>query len=349
MKAIRSALLLFERHARTMSVVFAPSRVRVRPPSTGSGSACQGPDSIAPAHASSAVTGCIHSRRPRLPGIGTLALGLTLLHSMSLAANPDAVQDELTAALIRLVQAGHLSDSEPAPLSLQVSAQTHYDLGIVADLASSNVPGIEVLAVSPGSAAERIGFRVGDRLLALNDIDLRRTPSPHALRDAVALNSGAVEAEVLRETSTLSLSGAAERVETPGFELRVLAASDSEACGRISVFAAMPRSEKLFPLVLLEVDDRLPGPRGPTYRLSPGRHTLMVSEAIYSNEFTSSQNHQRNTLSRRNGHFKLFEITIEPNTTYLLAARLDRSRPFDILSNDYWEPVVWKTREERCR
>ena len=121
----------------------------------------------------------------------------------------------------------------------------------------------------------------------------------------------------------------------------------ADSCARISTFDIAPRTEKLFPAVLIEVDGGLPGPTSAeTWRLSPGKHTLKVAEAIASYEFNAVQLRQRD--GRQLNRYKTLDIVAEPGITYRLSAKLIMDKRHKIRTGEYWQPVIWKESPEPC-
>lgn len=124
--------------------------------------------------------------------------------------------------------------------------------------------------------------------------------------------------------------------------------AQASTCGRISTFDIAPRSESLFPAVLIAVDGRLPGPTSADqWRLPPGRHTLTVAEAIDANRFTPSQNRERDGRRVRD-RYKTLVVEVEPGVTYRLAARFIPEGRSQVRRNAHWEPVIWKQSPEPC-
>lgn len=258
------------------------------------------------------------------------------------------VQEEIEAALLKLADQNALP-AGPDAKSLIVSApaKLRYDLGAVIDL-SPGAQGFLVLGVTPLGSAEHAGLRPGDRILQLNDLALTTDAVDTAtLHQAIAERDGTFELQVVRDGQTLTLTGQAGTVQTPGYSLTIDAMPGG--CGRVSTFTSMPRSKQLFPIQLRRIDgiEQANGP--PNYRLDVGRHVLMLAESIPSVELNSSENLQRNQLrQRRMAKFKYFEIDVEPDTTYFLASKL-APYPRDVVNNAHWEPVIWKHVKQPCR
>jgi len=123
--------------------------------------------------------------------------------------------------------------------------------------------------------------------------------------------------------------------------------SDHSRCGRISVFDVAPRSEELYRARLMNIDGRLPGPAGAkSFRVTPGRHVLEVAELIDPEQFNDVQRRQRDM---RPDPYKELVVDVQPDTTYLLGARLVTARRNYITDGSYWEPVIYHQNSEPCQ
>jgi len=268
------------------------------------------------------------------------------------AAGPDPrIAAELESTLVRLSEMGALTDAGGQALVIDQPARLRYELGTVVDT-RADPSGLPVLAVTPGGAAAALGLKVGDRLLEVNGQALTSMSDPGpALLAAVEGHKGMLQVQLRREGGVLELAGRAETVYVPGFQLAVQGPGGTGAgCGRVSVNARPPVSERIYPLVLHEIDGQLPGPsRAEVFRLGAGRHFLKVSEAIDPNRFTAQQNQQRNHWLFRHERFKYLELDVAADTNYRLGARLIDDNRGDIRGGSYWEPMVWREVAESCR
>lgn len=121
-----------------------------------------------------------------------------------------------------------------------------------------------------------------------------------------------------------------------------------DTCARVSVFDGASRKQKLYPAVLIEVDGSTPGPStSDSFRLTPGKHSLKVAEAIDSRQFIAAQNRDRDGRSKHD-RYKTLEIDAQPGVTYHLAARFIPEHRNDVRSGAYWEPVIWKESRVPC-
>lgn len=281
----------------------------------------------------------------------------------------ERLRSELRELVASMIEAGEFGDVPSEQISLTVStpSQRISNLGVLVDSANrSQLPhGLEVLAITPGSAGERIGLRAGDTLLSVNDVSLRDLGSDDAgahavqvLRDQVGkLQAGdSARLAVRRGEQRLQLSGPVSSVQLPAMRLSIgmgqmtadtgsTNATSQPGCGRISVFDVAPRQQQLHAAGLLSIDGRLAGTTGQTvYRVAAGEHVLEVSERI-DNRYLLINDRQRNAGPQ----YKSLAITVEPNTTYFVAARLNQDKATQAKDSAFWDPVVWKQVTESCR
>lgn len=277
---------------------------------------------------------------------------------------PTQLEEEFRLVLLRLAQSGELPDTG-SPVVIERPAERVSDFGLLVD--RDNADGLLVLGTLPGGSAERLGLRAGDRLLTANDVDLRGRGGSQRMREFLDNpdSSGRVDLRVLREGREQQLAGSIDSVSLPAMRVVLTAdtvtdiGADTEraghvpgdpqsSCGRVTTLSVAPRSRNLFPARLINVDGEIPGTSGQqTYRLTPGRHALLVAEAIEPEQFSGIANMQRGRRSADN--HKLLEVDIQPGVTYFLAARFHRDRSDRILEGTYWQPVLWKERAESCR
>lgn len=275
------------------------------------------------------------------------------------ATQTRSLEQEFRSTLLRLAQSGRLPEST-GPLVIERPAERVNDFGLLVDRDSAE--GLLVLGTLPGGSAERLGLRPGDRLLRANGIDVRGSGGSQRMRellDALA-GDGRVQLQLLREGETQQLDGNIGVVMLPPMRVELLPGSTSSTavsdtvgdpdsvCARISVEPSAPTARNLFPVTLIEVNGELPGPSSQTtFRLKPGRQTLVVAELIDPKYFSSVANLQRGR--RGADRYKTLELEVRPGVTYMLAAQLDRQRSDRIADGSYWAPVVWTERAEPCR
>ncbi|MEO8365523.1 MAG: PDZ domain-containing protein [Pseudoxanthomonas sp.] len=254
-----------------------------------------------------------------------------------------------------LSTATHAHAAQPAGLhvagALQASTSsrvTRYELGAVVDVRKANRDGVTLLAVTPGGAADRMGLRAGDRLLAINGRHLDNTPKPAStLESALEESNGTLQVEATRNGKLLALSGRADAVHP-------VASGDSASCGYVSTQAGVvPRTQHIFRADITQIDGRST-PIQPTFRhrASAGKHVLVVREFIDSNYLNSAQLNQIAKMKRFAfaRAYKSFVLDVKPGMSYRIGARLikDKLDTQSIRDNAYWEPVVWEEVVEAC-
>lgn len=277
---------------------------------------------------------------------------LALLMARELAATESGsnpLLDDAVRATAELA-AGRV---DGAPLVIERPARSHHELGAVIDARPSDGGLPIVLAITPGSAAERLNMHIGDRLLQVNDRKLvADQTAARLLPDAVLADAGRIAMLVQRGPEQLLLSGTLDLIDTPAYRLVISPVAAREGCGRINLALKPPVSESIYPVFLHSIDGRLGGPLlnslDGVYRLRAGRHLIKVSEEIPDDRFWgAASNHRRQ--QQRQERFKTLEIDVQANTTYRIGARFHKDKASSVKDQAYWEPVVWKQFEEGCR
>lgn len=241
----------------------------------------------------------------------------------------------------------------PAPLvagALQATAgdtATRYELAAVVDVRQAGRNGVEILAVTPGGAADRMGLRAGDRLHSVNGRRLVDNPKPATtLEGALQERDGALEIEAQREGKSIVLAGQADAVRA--------VQGAASACGYVSDQAGVvPRTQQIFRAEITQIDGRsTPLPRTFRHQVGAGKHVLVVREFIDPNRLNSAQLQQIQKMKRFAfaRAYKSIVVDVEPGMSYRVGARLlkDRLDTQSIRDNAYWEPVVWEQVAEAC-
>jgi hypothetical protein len=281
------------------------------------------------------------------------------------------VREELSAVMMDLIQSGAFGATAPQEIALDVDAPAKKvsNLGLLVDSKHGAGDGLHVLAVTPGGNAERMGLRAGDVLVALNGTSLATGDAAAILRRTVdTLPEGTRLAfEVRRDGKAETIGGTSASVYLPAMHLSVgqgaalasngpvgaAAAADSpasgnvEGCGRISDFDVAPRGKGLHGAKIIAIDGHSPGPTGAkAYRVDAGRHVLKIGEKIES-RYLAFNDRQRN--ARIGGGYKTLTVEVAPDTTYLVAARLNEDQRDNPADGAYWDPVVYQETPEICR
>jgi len=267
----------------------------------------------------------------------------------------DQVETEVEATLMHLAERGALGSFDK-PISIARPAQVRYELGAVVDVRAPDRKGLEVLAITPGGAAARMGLETGDRLLAINGRRLDGdSPPADALTGAMRDSAGKLELLAARGGKPVELAGSVAPAAVPAYRLTIgeTGGASPAGCGYVSYAMLPPRSQGLFEVVITTIDGRST-PLGQVNRLRvpAGRHVLTIAERTPAHRFSRSQNIQRSLALRQlmQRAYKPLVVDVEPGTEYRIGARLftDRLGNDDIRANRYWEPVAWEQRPASC-
>lgn len=222
--------------------------------------------------------------------------------------------------------------------------------GVILDTRRVGVDGATVLAVTPGSAAERIGLQPGDVLVSVDGRPMTGSTAPSAaLRAALRESDGHLRLGIVRDGRTQTLAGTLAGPET------VAAAADTRSCGYLTTQGAPPRNTQgIHPAEIVNID----GASTPVlfepnrHRVDTGRHVLIVRERIDDHRFgaLSLAERERQLRDRKSHAYKVLLVDVDPGTRYDVGARLLATLPdiASIRSNTYWEPVVWNSTPEAC-
>ncbi|HJT98659.1 MAG TPA: PDZ domain-containing protein [Rhodanobacteraceae bacterium] len=282
------------------------------------------------------------------------------------------LREELSVVMMDLIQSGAFGGTSPQQIALDVDApaQKVSNLGLLVDSKASGPDGLRVLAVTPGGNAERMGLKAGDVLLALNGTSLATSDGAATLRRAVdsVPDGTALHFDLRRDGRGETVAGASASVYLPPMHLSIgegtaLAANSpaaaaqggtyrdapvrAEGCGRINDFDVAPRGQHLHKARVISIDNKLPGPHGSqAYRVEAGTHVIKVSEQIESRYITFSDRQRNAPIG---GGYKTLTVDVAPDTTYLVAARLNEDKRDNPANGAYWDPVIWKEVPEACR
>ena len=290
---------------------------------------------------------------------------LDTVNSSATPAVAQRVREEMHQALVRLATTGALG-AHPEQLAIDIDepAQRSVNLGLLVDAtsAANAHDGLRVLGTTPGSTAERLGVRPGDVIVAVDGRSLRelgadsngRALAASTLKSSIdALPADAtVQLDVRRGSTQLALNGPLQSVQLPALRVALGAAAMAAAdprpstggCGRISLVDLGPRQQKLYGATVLLVDGTTPGPSGAkSYRVDAGTHELLVAERIPTKVMGMGE-----IASLRKNNPKPLTVTVNPNTTVLIAARFNEDRATQLNNGGYWDPVAWKEISESC-
>ncbi|MDX1706415.1 PDZ domain-containing protein [Pseudidiomarina sp.] len=270
-----------------------------------------------------------------------LALAMSsalMMTSMQASAQQDQARELARAAAVEAAKASGKKDK----VSYEEPARSYFNWGGIVR------PDGEIVSVRAGSVAANMGIQPGDKLLKVNGNKVAGNSLNEMLAPLDSLQHGeAFTVTVERAGSERQFAGEAKATVIPGWRLEVDVAMDeqqvgtidSEGCGRVSVFFTPPVTRDYYPAFINSVDGESVRVRNPNVVLSAGEHTIGVHELIDDRSVRRSQ-----SLDKE----KELQLTVEPNTTYYIAAHFIREQRFDRINQGYWEPIVWKVTEQEC-
>lgn len=244
-----------------------------------------------------------------------------------------------TLAEINRLEKKHNSDAETLSFELSQKAYNFISFGVVIE-PEHNV----VLSVTPHSNAIALGLKAGDiiEVLSIDGVIVNN------LSNGLKLKAGSkIEAKVRREGAVLSLMTTAESKSIPNWSLQISASQSVSAqpeltgCGYLSVFFTPPETKYQYPAKVFEVDGESGFHFRDTIKLAAGSHIVKVHEYIPDG-----------MMSRRKPGIekaKTLQLIVEPNKTYHIAAQFDPKKRLNIVDEAYWEPIVWKVSDSKCK
>ncbi len=160
----------------------------------------------------------------RVPLIGgcthlALLIGAGVAMANDQQPSAEAIDQALRPLLDSALQRYPASDKVRV---IEQPAQQRFELGAVLDVRKSQPDGVPVLAVSPGSAAERIGLHSGDRMQAINGVGLLGVEDAAArIADGLASRDGAIHLTIARGGSSLQLEGMVDVIDIPAYRMTI--------------------------------------------------------------------------------------------------------------------------------
>lgn len=238
--------------------------------------------------------------------------------------------------------------------SVEFPPQQMTNLGLILDVDRS-AEGYKVLSVTPGSTADKLAIKSGDKILAINDVKINKANNEKTISQLNQLVAGEqIKLALNTNGNYKELSTKIAGQYIPGVKLEIgsqaLAKMDTKTakissavkgCGQVTVFFDPPQAREIYPAVFNKIGKNHGIRNWHSFRLPVGKHTIYLHEHIYDTKY----------LLRRIGRQKAkpIEIDVKANTSYHLGAKFIRANRFKTAKGRHWEPVVWKTSESNCK
>lgn len=252
--------------------------------------------------------------------------------------------------------------------------ETHRQLGAILNAnhdADVDARGLEVLAVTPGLLADRLGLRPGDRIIRINRLDLLNRGADEATRSRAYRQflqtfselapGAALELQVRRQGQTQTLRGRISEQRLPRVRLEILSDSQPQSsataedessrsqppapgCGSVNARQPTPHADDIFPVVITGINSPANDLRQrDVVYLTPGTYRVRLLDFIPHYELRSK--HTRFARSRPS---RELTVTVEDGQVYYLGAKLLYTISEQADHDDYWQPVVWKSEALTC-
>lgn len=278
------------------------------------------------------------------------AIMAALCPQSSHAQQPETSQDIVEAVQAAIMVSGKSLDE--GPWVIEEPARNYYHFGAVMDRQH------KVLAITPGSDAERAGVQVDDKILQINNAALSST----SLEDILELLNDFEEDEpfnvwVNRAGKAINLHSTVTRKTIPAWRLEINPMQNSDAakpvqtagCGFVSVFYFPPRSRELFPTAVRaagDIDFRIErSRRTDVVKVDTGLQNIELSEQISLHRVRWSRS---DLWERKKQLTQILKLNVEPNKVYHLASRYIEDPATRTDPAQYWQPVVWKVTDRKC-
>jgi hypothetical protein len=286
-----------------------------------------------------------------------------MVYASQITNESEVLIDELlghinaTAAAIADVERKAGNDVKDIHYLLEVPAKQSPNIGLVLDINDNN--GYRVLTVSPGGLAASFDIIQGDLITAINEVKVTKISKRLAFAELENLVPGdTIKLELNRDGNYSTITTKVEGQYTPSIKIELgegkalsalqtdssvndntELASESSACGTVSVFFNPPETKRLYRGTIARIGDVNFANVMSSVKLAPGKHTIYVNEEI---DYRLFMQHQRRTRKPKG-----IEIDVKENTSYYLAAQFLKENRNKQSTGEYWEPVVWKVSEDK--
>jgi hypothetical protein len=237
--------------------------------------------------------------------------------------------------------------------SIKMPAQQIIYLGLVLDTENSQ-DGFNVLSVTPGGIADKLAIQPGDKVKAINNTNIDSADKEKAIEQLKNALTG-------EELSLIVVSNGEENVLTTklianyipeitidigalgvtSIEAESLYENDSQTCGEISDLIKPPVTQDIYPVAIQTIDGRNINNFPKHHRLKTGKHTILMQEMITEGTGNS-------LFAKRGPSTKGLVIDVKPNMSYRLGAKFIRKNRSKTVNEEYWEPVIWKSKAKKC-
>ncbi len=267
----------------------------------------------------------------------------------------DELQNQIKSSLLTIAEIEKNAGNNGSNIyyAFELPEQNLINFGLVLDV-ENPADGFNILSVSPGSEADKLGVVAGSKLIKINDININKQTSEQSLSvlQNLAINDP-VSMIVATDKETKTINTTIKGTNLPAVKLEIgttttqavlndnLNNDDANAneCGEVSVFFRPSEVKKLYNAYITSINGDGVNRMKKSFRLKPGKYQFKLHELIDDPFFKRRGNRLQKA--------KVLEINVKPNVRYDLAAKFLTNKRLS-LRDDFWEPVIWRTSERKC-
>jgi len=236
--------------------------------------------------------------------------------------------------------------------SLELPATQQANLGMVIDF-NDFQNGYSVISVTPGSLADEQNIVAGDRIVAIDQVKLNSANVDNTISQLqniqpeqplnLTIARNGINQEINLIVKGEYIPALKFEIGNPAFTSEQVAENEVDQkteCGTVSVFFTPPEVKDYYPAFFSRINGKGVLRAKDTFRLPTGMHRIHLHELI-TDPFL-------NRKGRGPVRAKYLDINIEANTYYQLAAKFNRAKSYKEHRGEHWEPVIWKTTEQKC-
>jgi len=269
------------------------------------------------------------------------------------------MQQEIKGTLLTISQNELKAGKDINNLSFKTQIPVHHNFHLGLELDTKKPEnGYVILSIIPGSIADKLSISVGDTIIAINGKKIGPNYSISEQLQA-SLKNQKLTFEVKSEGKVRILTTKIDPLYIPQISLEIgteqalannskNAQYDTNACGQVHFAEHIIGSKIIYPVYITKINDKnkrlgstgyqkdAPYENKIQHNLKTGKNTITLTSPGAQSEAL-----QRRSMRAKKVQKKIFEINIEKNKTYYLAAQVNKIAKT-------WKPIIYKIENEEC-
>ncbi|PXF62897.1 hypothetical protein [Kangiella spongicola] len=219
-------------------------------------------------------------------------------------------------------------------LSQKTKSETRF--GITIDKTTN-----QVIRVDEGGSADSLMLQPGDYIKSIR-VNGERLKD---ISELTLADGDKLDVSVERDNQQLNLTTQVQSKLIPAwrFVVEKEAQYPDTACGVVTLLMTPKIAQDIYNVEAAQLDGDNVISSKVIFKLKAGAHSFKLYDKIPSDKVVSSFRQRR---PYKVG--KTFEVKIEPNKRYYLAAKFDRTKRWKTKDGEYWEPMLWKVEDYEC-